>query len=186
MAGIVSFGAYVPYYRLGKGEISKAWGGGAIPGERAVASYDQDAITMGVEAARDCLIGINKQTVDGVLFASSSSPYKEKQSAAVVAAYLGLPSGITTIDIANSLRAGTSAVKLAADMVEAGSRKNVLVVASDCRMPFPQSALEQNSGDGAGGWQVATTTLFQPLLQLAWPPGRMCLPGFHYHSLNFW
>ena len=29
MAGIVSYGAYIPFYRLNRDEIARAWGGGS-------------------------------------------------------------------------------------------------------------------------------------------------------------
>jgi hydroxymethylglutaryl-CoA synthase len=46
MGNLVAYGAYVPSWRL---ERSAMRGGGR--GTRAVASYDEDATTMGVEAA---------------------------------------------------------------------------------------------------------------------------------------
>ena len=52
MAGITSFGGYVPYYRLAHKEIARAWGGRAGDGERAVAGVDEDSITMAVEIGR--------------------------------------------------------------------------------------------------------------------------------------
>ena len=55
MIGITSFGAYVPIYRLGREEIARAWAGRAQPGEKAIANSDEDSLTMGVEAAYDCL-----------------------------------------------------------------------------------------------------------------------------------
>jgi hydroxymethylglutaryl-CoA synthase len=50
MGNLVAYGAYVPSWRL---ERSAMRGGGR--GTRAVASYDEDATTMGVEAARVAL-----------------------------------------------------------------------------------------------------------------------------------
>ena len=54
MAGIVSYGAYIPYNRLSRALIAKAWEGGAASGEKAIAGYDEDSLTMAVAAARDC------------------------------------------------------------------------------------------------------------------------------------
>jgi hydroxymethylglutaryl-CoA synthase len=79
MIGITSYGAYVPIYRLSREEIARAWGGRAAPGEKAVANFDEDSATMAVEAVIDCLKGIDRQTVDGLYFASTTSPYVEIQ-----------------------------------------------------------------------------------------------------------
>ena len=55
MRGIIGYGAYVPYYRLDRAKISAAMGSGGGRGTRAVASFDEDTTTMGVEAARNAL-----------------------------------------------------------------------------------------------------------------------------------
>jgi uncharacterized OB-fold protein len=62
---------------------------------------------------------------------------------------------VRTSDQSGSLRAGTSALRAALDAVAAGSAKNVLVVASDCRMAAPGSPLEANLGDGAAAFLVS-------------------------------
>ena len=149
MLGITSYGAYIPIYRLSRGEIARAWGGRAAPGEKAVANYDEDSATMAVEAVIDCLKDIDRQIVDGLYFASTTPPYKEKQSASLVAFAADLRRQILTGDFTNSLRAGTSALRAAVDAVKSGSGKRVMVVASDCRIGVPQSEAELNFGDGA-------------------------------------
>ena len=150
MAGITSFGAYIPMLRLPFAAISgggrKAGSGG---GEKAVANFDEDAITMAVAAATDCLRGIDRRSIGGVFFASTSYPYKEKSGASLIAKALDLGREVTTADFGGSLRAGTTALRAGLDAVRAGSAKNVLVIASDCRPAAPRSAVERNVGDGA-------------------------------------
>lgn len=91
MIGITSYGAYVPFYRLDRKEIAAAWGRSALPGEKAVANYDEDSIIMSVAAVLDCLGSADPGVVDGLHFASTTSPYKEKQSAALVALAADMP-----------------------------------------------------------------------------------------------
>ncbi len=55
MSGIVAYGTYVPYFRLQRSAITAALGSGGGRGTRAVASYDEDTTSMGVEAARRAL-----------------------------------------------------------------------------------------------------------------------------------
>jgi len=153
-AGIVSYGAYVPIYRLSREEIAKVWGGGFRRGEKAVANCDEDSITMAVEAAIDSLKGIDTNTVDGLYFVSTSPPYREKQSASIVAAALDLRRDVFTADFSNSLGAGARAIRAALDAVNAGSARRVLVVASDCRLPPPNSVFESLLGDGAAALLV--------------------------------
>ena len=149
MPGITAYGAYIPLFRLSRAEIARAWGGRAAPGERAVASYDEDSLTMAVAAARDCLKGVDVRAVGGVYFASTTAPYKEKQSAATIASVLELPPEAATVDFSGSLRCGTNALKAALDAVDGGSAESVLVVAADIRLGYPSGPGEMNFGDGA-------------------------------------
>jgi hydroxymethylglutaryl-CoA synthase len=152
MVGIAAYGAYVPMLRL---PLAAIHGGKAGGPEKAVANYDEDAVTMAVAAAIDCLRGLHRTSVDGVLFASTSYPFKEKQGAAIVARALDLRRDVMTADLGDSLRAGTGALRAAADAVKAGSARRVLVVAGDTRMAAPRSALEQALGDGAAAFLIA-------------------------------
>lgn len=55
MIGITSIGAYIPRYRLTLEEVGKMWQVRGGPGEKSVAGYDEDAVTMAVAAALDCM-----------------------------------------------------------------------------------------------------------------------------------
>ncbi len=156
-AGIISYGAYIPKYRLDRKLIAEAWGTRPMPGERAVAYYDEDSITMGVAAAIDCLNGIDREKVDGFYFASTTSPYKEKQAATTMATATDLRKDILTADFTGSLRAGTTAMRAALDAVNAGSAKQILVAVADCRLGSPNTPFEQNFGDGAAAFLIGDT-----------------------------
>jgi len=148
MVGITAAGAYIPKYRLHRKEIGKMWDSKTAEGEKAVAGYDEDAITMAVSAALDCMKRCEKK-IDGLYFATTSSPYREKQNAAVIAGAIDLDRHCCTADFGNSLRAGSTALKAAADAVKSGSTEQMLVVASDSRTGAPKGRFEQISGDAA-------------------------------------
>jgi hypothetical protein len=48
MAGIISYGGYIPLWRLPRDAIAEAWGSGSIRGERSVANNDEDTLTWGI------------------------------------------------------------------------------------------------------------------------------------------
>ncbi len=152
MAGIRSFGSHIPKSRLTKD--TKGWG---FPGEKAVANFDEDSITMAVAAGADCLAGIDRAQVDGLIFATTTSPYAENQGAATIAEALDLRHDIFTNDMTGVLRAGTSAIRAAVDAVRGGSAKNVLVVAADQRQAMPKSDMDRNLGDAAAAVLVSNT-----------------------------
>jgi 3-hydroxy-3-methylglutaryl CoA synthase len=151
MAGITAYGAYVPRLRL---PLAAIGGGAPKPGgpEKAVANWDEDSVTMGVAAAIACLQGVDRASVDAVLFASTTYPFKEKQGAAIIARALDLRRDVYTADLGDSLRAGTSALRTGLDAIKAGSAVRVLVVAADTRMAAPRSPVEANLGDAAAAF----------------------------------
>ena len=156
MVGISSYGAYIPYLRMPLGAISGGGKGGDGPSpEKAVASWDEDALTMAVAAATACLKGIERSAIDGVLFASTSYAFKEKQGAAIIAKALDLRRDVLTADLGDSLRAGTNALRAAADAIQAGSAKRILVAIGDVRIAAPRSALEVNLGDAGAAFLLA-------------------------------
>ena len=119
MVGIVSYGAYVPYRRLKRAAIGEVLGIKAQKGERAVASFDEDSISMAVEAARDALRAAPGVAVDTLQFATTTPPYADKLNAAVVGAALRLPAAIRATDSTGSVRAGLAGLLQAADAVRA-------------------------------------------------------------------
>jgi hydroxymethylglutaryl-CoA synthase len=157
MAKIASFGAYIPLFRLSRQEMANAWGIPAVPGERSVANADEDSLTMAVAAGADCLAELDPTTIDGLYFATTTSPYDEKQCAGVIAAALDMRRDINTADFTGSLRAASTALRAAADAVDSGSAGSILVVAADCRLGEPESMWEQLLGDGAGAILISKT-----------------------------
>lgn len=153
--GIRSQAAYIPMLRLSLAAISggrKASGGA---GERAVAYFDEDPVTMAVAAGLACLEGVNREEVDALYFASTSYPYREKQGAALIAKALDLRREVVTADLTDSLRAGTQAFRTALDAVRAGTVRNALVIAADARPAPPRTPLERNSGDAAAAFLLS-------------------------------
>ena len=152
MVGINSIGVYIPLWRLDLGCAQAGW-----KGERAIAGFDEDSLTMGVAAAMDCIRDKDRDAIDGVFFASTTYPYREKQVSVLAATALDLRSNILTVDFANSLRAGTTALKAAVDIIKGGGAKQILVIAADIRLPMPGSDFERELGDGAAAFLVTDT-----------------------------
>jgi hydroxymethylglutaryl-CoA synthase len=150
MVGIKSFGAYVPWLRLSRELIARGWGIPGAPGTLAVANFDEDSVTMAVEAALGCLAGFDPASLGGVYFASTTAPYAEKSLATLIATVLDAPPPVFTADFATSLRASTSALEAALDAVACGKADNVMVTSGETRVGEPVTSWEQTLGDGAG------------------------------------
>ncbi len=162
MAGIMSYGVHIPRYRIDRSVIYSAMGwlnpASWMAGEKTVANFDEDSLSMAVNAAMSCLNGVDKRTVDGVYFASVTLPYKERQSAAIIATALDLGSNLKTADFTGSTRSGTAALLAALDAVQAGSAGSILVCSADARAGKPGSLQEELYGDGAAAILVGKDT----------------------------
>ncbi|MEQ8231014.1 MAG: OB-fold domain-containing protein [Gammaproteobacteria bacterium] len=149
--GILSFGAYVPALRLDRRAVLDAVGWavpgvrGLAAGERSVANWDEDAITMAVEAGRDCLAG-TEATVSHLALASTTLPFTDRSNSGLAADALVLDNQLHTEDLAGSRRAATSALARAAQ-----AHQPLLLLASDCRETRPGSTQEMLYGHGAAG-----------------------------------
>lgn len=139
MSGIISYGSYLPYFRLTRAAIGKG------RGERAVASYDEDSVSLAVEAARDAISTANG--IDTLVFATTSPPYAEKLNAATLQAALNLPESVRSLEMAGTTRMGLGALLLGADLADGGRR--TLVCAGDVVIGAPGGPRESQSGDGA-------------------------------------
>jgi 3-hydroxy-3-methylglutaryl CoA synthase len=150
--GILSYGAYLPYRRLDRSEIRPVAGTGGGKGTRTVASYDEDATTMGVAAARTALAA----APDGVAlrslwFSTVAPPYLDKTNATAVHAALRMPSDAPAYDVNGAVRSAAGA--LWAGMA---TGKPALVVAADLRTGRPGSPDEVMGGDAASALLVGT------------------------------
>ena len=151
MAGIVAYGAYVPYFRLQRGAIGAALGTPAGRGTRAVASYDEDTTSMGAEAARTALRSAPEGVRPaGLYFATADPAYLDKTNATAIHAALGLPASAPAYDMVGAVRSGAGAMRAASDTADAG--RPTLAVVSDVRTGLPGGADERDGGDGAAAF----------------------------------
>ena len=153
MSGITAYGAYVPFNRLQRATVGQALETRAGKGERSVASYDEDTVTLAVEAARACMNG-SKSDIGTLYFATTNPPYQEKLNAATIHAALNLDPATRALDLGGSVRSGLSSLLTAADASAAG--RNGLVTMSDIRLGAPEGAVEQSGGDAAAAFIVGS------------------------------
>jgi 3-hydroxy-3-methylglutaryl CoA synthase len=170
MVGIVSYGGYIPRQRLSRTEIAKSmsWFApglmGAAKGERSMANWDEDCLTMAVAACRDALVGFDKSKLDGVYLASTTMPFNDRDNAGIIKAALNLHDSMVTADFASSLKVGPVALMTALESVKGGDKQNILVTASDKRRTKAASNNEMQFGDGAGAFVVGNDNLIAEYL----------------------
>ena len=158
--GILAYGAYLPRCRLSRADIADAhsWlnpGLAALAeGERRVANWDEDAVTLAVAAVRNCLRGRDRDLPDitGLWLASTSFPIQDRQNAGIVADVLNLPVSMLTVDVDSiSQCAGTTALISA---IRDQAANHVLVAAGEKRRAKAGSMLEMTCGDGGAAFLI--------------------------------
>src|SRR6266851_2867488 len=162
MHGLLAYGTYVPHYRLDRAAIGQALGVSAGKGTRAVASFDEDSTSMGVEAARAALRMAPDVTPAAVYFATTDPGYLDKTNATAIHAALGLPSSAAAFDMIGAVRSGAGALRAALD-----ARRPTLAVLSDVRTGLPAGGDEREGGDAAVaflcGDDVAGSVIAEPI-----------------------
>ncbi len=158
--GILAAGAYLPRTRLQRQAIfaANAWFApglkGAAKGEKAIANWDEDSITMAVEATNDCMLSAAEVQPSALVLASTTHPFADRLNAAVVADALHWAPGVHSQDASGSMRAGTSA--LLAALQRRADCGATLVVAAEHRKTKVASPQEMAYGDGAAALLVGS------------------------------
>jgi hydroxymethylglutaryl-CoA synthase len=150
MRGILSWGGYLPHHRLDRQEIAAVAGSGGGSGTRSVAAYDEDAVTLGVAAARLALAGA-PAAPQALWFATTDPPYLDRTNATAVHAALRLDRTVAAYDAVGSVRSAAGALRAA---VQAPGP--VLVVGADLRGGLPGGPDEAAGGDGAAALLVGS------------------------------
>jgi 3-hydroxy-3-methylglutaryl CoA synthase len=159
--GIKAHGAFIPRLRMSRAAIAEAhaWAlpalKGMAKGQKSLCSWDEDAITLAVEAGRDCLGPGTPPKLAGITLASTSAPFADLQNSSLVAGALRLDAGVPGLDAAGSTRSGLAALAQSLEAL-AGDR---LVLASERRATRPGSAQEMQYGAGAAALLVGSGDL---------------------------
>lgn len=161
----MSYGAYVPRWRVTPVEIGKVWGtdGEAIGRglnikSKSVPSPDEDVITMSVEAARNLMkrVRINPKDIGAIYVGSESHPYAVKPTATIVAEAIEASPDLTAADYEFACKAGTAAIQTCMGLVASGMMKYGMAVGTDTSQGAPGDALEYSASAGGAAFLVGT------------------------------
>ena len=162
-AGIVSYGAYVPRYRITPKEIGRVWGtDGESVGQglnvvrKSVPSPDEDTITISTEALRLALArgAIDPQQIGAVYVGSESHPYAVKPTATVVAQAVGATPHLTAADFEFACKAGTAAIQTCLGLVGSGMVRYGVAIGTDTSQGAPGDALEYSASAGGAAFVI--------------------------------
>jgi len=163
ITGIVSYGVYIPKFRISVEEIARVWGtdhvsikNGLQVEEKSVPDIDEDTITLSVEAGKSALMraGIDPQTVGALFIGSESHPYTVKPSGTVVGDALGLGPDLMVADFEFACKAGTAALQCCYGLVKSGQIEYGMAIGADTAQGRPGDALEYTAAAGGAAYIV--------------------------------
>ena len=163
MVGIITYGAYIPRYRIKVEEIARVWGANAaeISGglgvfEKAVPDYDENTATFAVEAARAALArrNVDVSEIRAVYVGSESHPYAVKPTAVTVGEAIGATPVMTAADYEFACKAGTAAIQTSMGLVASGMMKYAVAVGADTAQGAPGDALEYTAAAGGAAYVI--------------------------------
>jgi len=172
--GIVSYGAYVPRYRITPEEIGKVWGvdgkamsKGLMINCKSVPSPDEDTITIAVEAARSMMrrCEVNPKEIGAIYVGSESHPYAVKPSGTIVAEAIEASPHLTVADFEFACKAGTAAIQTCMGMVGSGMMKYGVAIGADTSQGAPGDALEFSASAGGAAFLIGAEKIIATIEQ---------------------
>ena len=163
MVGIITYGAYIPRYRITVEEIARVWGANANDisnglgvFEKAVPDYDENTATIAVEAARAALLrrDVDVNEIKAVYVGSESHPYAVKPTAVTVGESIGATPVMTAADYEFACKAGTAGIQTAMGLVKSGMMKYAVAAGADTAQGAPGDALEYTAAAGGAAYVI--------------------------------
>jgi hydroxymethylglutaryl-CoA synthase len=166
-SGIVSYGVYIPKYRIRLSEIARVWGDGDDIAEglrvfeKSVPDLDEDAVTIAVEAARNALArsNIDPRRIGAIYAGSESHPYAVKPTGTIVGEAICTSSAFTAADFEFACKAGTAAIQACLGLVGSGLIDLGMAIGSDVSQGAPGDMLEYTAAAGGAAYIVGSRDL---------------------------
>jgi hydroxymethylglutaryl-CoA synthase len=167
VSGIVSYGVYIPRFRIRLDEIARVWGDGdeITEGlrvfEKSVPDMDEDAVTIAVEAARNAILrsDIDPKRIGAIYAGSESHPYAVKPTATIIGQALCSSSSFTAADFEFACKAGTAAVQACLGLVSSNLIDLGLAVGADVSQGAPGDMLEYTAAAGGAAYLIGSRDL---------------------------
>ena len=173
MIGIVSYGTYIPRYRIAISDIARVWGKNAQEiqrglgvTEKAVAGVDEDAVTIALEAAeRACVVAsIQPSQIGALLVGSESHPYAVNPTSTIVGELLGVGHEYVASDLEFACKAGTVGIQMITGLLADKNITYGLAIGADTAQSKPHDALEYTSGAAGAAYIMGNSRVAVNLL----------------------
>ncbi len=165
MVGIVSYGTYIPTFRIRLADIASAWKkeplevvGSLGIQEKSVPAGDEDAVTIALEVAMQAVKSSksNPEDIEVLFVGSESHPYAVNPTSTIVGELLGVGHDYLAADFEFACKAGTAAMQAIAGLVAAGHARYGLAIGADVAQSKPHDALEYTSASAGAAYLMSS------------------------------
>ncbi|HIJ00764.1 MAG TPA: hydroxymethylglutaryl-CoA synthase [Candidatus Methanomethylophilaceae archaeon] len=166
--GIVSYGAYIPRFRITPIEIGRVWGQdgkamakGLYINSKSVPSPDEDVVTIAIAAARSMMrrVDIDPADIGALYVGSESHPYAVKPSGTVVAEAIEASPLISVADLEFACKAGTAGMQAVMGQVGSGMIRYGVAIGADTSQGAPGDALEYSASAGGAAFLIGSENI---------------------------
>lgn len=173
MVGIVSYGTYIPKYRIRIADIASAWKKDVEEvvrslglTDKSVPGFDEDAATIAIEAAMESLAsyGGKASDIDVLFVGSESHPYAVNPTSTIVGELLGVGHEYLAADMEFACKAGTAAMQAIAGLVSAGHAGLGMAIGTDTAQGKPHDFLEYTAAAGGAAFLIGSERIAARLL----------------------
>lgn len=174
MVGIVSYGTYIPQYRIRSADIAAAWGkepkdilAGLGVAEKSVPANDEDAVTIAIEAAQSALSrvkGLSPERIEALFVGSESHPYAVNPTSTIVGELLGVGNAYLAADMEFACKAGSAGIQAVAGLLAAGQIRYGMAIGTDTAQSKPHDVLEYTSAAAGAAFLLGSDKLIAKLL----------------------
>jgi len=173
MVNLISYGTYIPRYRIKIADIAQVWKKDAneiISGlgvlEKSVPAVDEDAVTVSYEAAASCILesSILPTQIEALFVGSESHPYAVNPTSTIVGEFLGVGRRYLASDMEFACKAGTTGMQIIAGLIGSGHIRYGMAIGADTAQSKPHDVLEYTSGCAGGAVLLGSTDGIAELL----------------------
>ncbi len=173
MIGIVSYGTYIPRWRVRLADIARAWKKneeeivsslGIV--EKSVPGIDEDAATIALEAAIQSVSTFagKPSDIEALFVGSESHPYAVNPTSTIVGELLGVGNTYLAVDLEFACKAATAGMQAIAGLIESKHIHFGLTIGADTAQSKPHDALEYTSAAAGAAYLMGDKNLIANLI----------------------
>jgi hydroxymethylglutaryl-CoA synthase len=166
MSGIVSYGIYIPKYRIKLADIADTWSKSSDEiiaslkvQEKSVPAVDEDAVTIALESSLAAFASAycKPNDIEALFVGSESHPYAVNPTSTIVGELLGVGNNYLAADLEFACKAATAGIEAIAGLIDSGKIKYGMAIGADTAQSKPHDVLEYTSASAGASFIMGSS-----------------------------